>query len=132
MLKYRPVTEQDREKLAEWIKSDSDHAGKCDPDFWIKPDDGVKLFAVQDEQGDVFFARVENIQRWHLQFCPDTARNKEAIPECLSEIAANSKNSYRQIIFESVFKPLTRFLKKHGFTHSPDEYVYELHKKTGV
>ena len=132
MLKYRPVSEQDREALTKLIAQDSDHAGKCEPDFWLKPEDGVKLFAVQDEQGDLFYARVENIQRWHIQFCPDTERNKAAIPACLAEIAANSKKGYRQIIFESVYKPLTRFLKKHGFRHSPDEYVYELHEKTGV
>lgn len=128
MLKYRPVTEQDREKLAEWIKVDSDHAGKCDPDFWIKPDDGVKLFAVQDEQGDVFFVRGENVLRLHIQFCPVTERKRltRAIDEFTVKIARDARQNYKQLIFESVFKPLIRFLGKRGFIPSPDEFVKNL------
>lgn len=134
MLKYRPVTEADREKLAEWIAADSDHKDKSDPDFWLKPEDGINLFVVQDEQDDVMFFRAESLLRLHIQFCPDSERNKAAIKECLPQMAANSKNKYRQIIFESIYKPLIRFLKNRGFRSSPNEYVYDLHvaEKTGV
>ncbi len=129
MLKYRPVLESDRAKLAEWIAADPDHAGKCDPDFWLKPEDGVRLFVVQDEVGDVFFVRGENLLRLHLQFCPVSERKRlaKAIDEFTPLIAHGArKQHYKQLIFESVFKPLIRFLSKRGFHSSPAENVMDL------
>lgn len=128
MLKYRPVTDADREKLAEEIGLDPDHKEKCNPDFWLKPEAGVRLFAVQDEEGDVLFIRAENVLRLHIQACSLTGRKRitKVIDECLSDMAANSKQNYRQLIFEGVFKPLIRFLNKRGFHASQNEHVYDL------
>lgn len=129
MLTYRPVTEADREKLAEWIAADDDHRGKCDPDFWLKPEEGVRLFAVQDEQGDVFFVRGENCLRLHIQFCSVTERKRlaKAIDEFTPMIASGARQQkYKQLIFESVFKPLIRFLSRRGFRSSPAENVMDL------
>lgn len=129
MLKYRPVTEDDREKLVEWIAADADHCEKCDPDFWLKPEEGVRLFAVQDEQDDVFFVRAENVMRLHIQFCSVSERKRlaKAIDEFTPMIAEGARQQkYKQLIFESIFKPLIRFLSKRGFKPSPAENTYDL------
>jgi len=127
MLKSRSVTEQDRTKLEEWIRLDPDHAGKCKPDFWLKPEEKVRQFAIQDEQGDIFFVRAENILRLHIQFSPEKIRTAKAIEEFTPAIASGAKKEgYKQLIFESLFQPLIHFLNKRGFRSSKDEQVYDL------
>jgi hypothetical protein len=128
MLKSRSVTEKDRTKLEEWIAADPDHREKSKPDFWIAHEDGVRQFAIQDEHGDIFFVRCENLLRLHIQFAPNQRiRTAKAIDEFTPLIAAGAKKErYKQLIFESVFEPLIRFLEKRGFHSSPAEQVHDL------
>jgi len=126
MLKFRPTNEQDRALIAEWIEADPDHKGRCNADFWLSHDK-AEQFAVEDEQGTVFFVRSEDLLRLHIQFSPDRKRTAKAIDEFTPMIAEQAgRERYKQLIFESVFKPLIRFLKKRGFHSSPDEYVYDI------
>jgi len=83
---------------------------------------------VQDECGDVFFVRAENILRLHIQFAPDQRlRTARAIEAFTPQIAASAKKGhYKQLIFESVFQPLIHFLNKRGFRASKDEFVMDL------
>ena len=127
MLKSRSVTPQDRTKLEAWIEADPDHAGRCKPEFWLEPENRVRQFAIQDEHGDLFFVRAENVLRLHIQFCPDKTRTAKGISEFTPTIAAGAKKEgYKQIIFESVFQPLIHFLNKRGFRASKDEFVMDL------
>lgn len=126
-LKYRPTTNTDKNKIVEWIAADPDHAGKSEAEFWL-PDKDVSCFAVEDELGAVFYVRAETVMRLHIQFAPNQrARTARAIDEFTPWIAAaGTKKGCKQMLFESVFAPLVRFLEKRGFRHSPDEYVMEL------
>jgi hypothetical protein len=127
MLKSRSVTEKDRTKLEEWIAADPDHAGRCKPEFWLAPENKVRQFMIQDEQGDLFCVRAENILRLHIQFSPDRKRTAKAIEEFTPTIASGAKREgYKQLIFESVFQPLIHFLNKRGFRASKDEFIYDL------
>lgn len=133
MLKFRKTTEADHNKLAEWIAADPDHREKGDPSFWLpqNPEDKIQTFAVQDEEGDIFFVRGENCLRLHIQFAPASEKRRlaKAISEFSDRIAQSARHlKYTEIIFESVFKPLVRFLtnSKRGFQPSPNEFVKDL------
>ena len=129
MLRVREVSESDRAQISEWINLDPDHAGKCDADFWLKPEPSVKLFAIEDSCGPIFYGRGENILRLHLQFAPPSEKKRlaRAISEFTDLVSAGAKKQhYKQIIFESVFKPLIAFLERRGFKASEHEYVRNL------
>jgi hypothetical protein len=129
MLRSREVTEADRSQIEQWIQSDEDHRGRCKADFWLTPEDGVKLFAVEDALGTIFYVRGENLLRLHIQFAPESERRRtaKAVDEFTSLIAAGAKKShYKQLIYESVVQPLIKFLEKRGFHSSPAEQVYDL------
>lgn len=129
MLRVREVSETDRAQLSDWISQDSDHKNKCDVDFWLKPEPNVKLFAIEDSCGPIFYGRGENILRLHLQFAPSSEKKRlvRAISEFTELISQGAKKQhYKQIIFESVFKPLIAFLERRGFRESKNEYVRDL------
>ena len=128
MLRYREVSETDRSQISDWIAADEDHRNKCDADFWLAKEPGVKLFAVEDSCGTIFYVRGESLLRLHIQFAPDQkVRTAKAIDEFTELISAGAKKqNYKQLIFESTVAPLVRFLNKRGFRKSENEYVRDL------
>lgn len=96
-------------------------------DFWL-PQQNISCFTVADAVGDIFHVRAETVMRLHIQFAPNQRlRTANAIDEFTPWIAnAAKKKGCKQLIFESVFLPLIRFLEKRGFYSSPHEYVMEL------
>lgn len=127
MLKYRATTDLDKEQIAAWIAADPDHKGKSKPEFWL-PDKNISCFAAEDDAGMVFFVRAETVMRLHIQFAPQQRlRTAKAIEEFTPWIAAAAKKrGCKQLIFESVFAPLIRFLQRRGFCASPNEQVMGL------
>lgn len=127
MLKTRPVEEKDLPQIEEWIALDKDHRGKSTPAFW-NTKERANCFAVEDEEGTIFYVRAENILRLHIQFAPPDKvdRTRKAVDEFERLIRDQAKRTYRQIIFESVSKHLIRFLHKRGYYSSPDEQVTDL------
>jgi hypothetical protein len=129
MLRSREVTESDRSQIEQWISVDADHRGRCNADFWLKPETGVKLFAIEDALGPIFYVRGESLLRLHIQFAPESERRRtaRAVDEFTGLIAAGAKkNNYKQLIFESVVEPLIAFLSKRGFRASKNEFVMDL------
>ena len=129
MLRYREVSESDRAQISDWILVDEDHRNKCDADFWLAKEPGVKLFAVEDSCGPIMFVRGENILRLHIQFAPPSEKKRlaRAISEFTDLISQGAKKqNYKQIIFESIFQPLIAFLERRGFKASKNEYVRSL------
>lgn len=126
MLTFTPTDFDAREQIAEWIEKDPDHAGRVDAGFFL-PSPNTECFAVEDSKGPVFFCRAENVLRLHIQFCPDRRRTAIAVDEFTKWIRGNAASrGYKQIIFESVFSPLIKFLEKRGFRSSPEEIVSDL------
>lgn len=84
---------------------------------------------MEDEHGPIFFVRAENLLRLHIQFAPREERSRLApaidwFEKFIGREAGH--RGYKQIIFESAFVPLIRFLKKRGFRGSPNEIVKDL------
>lgn len=129
-MRYRKTVETDKQKLAEWIGVDPDHMNKSGADFWLQPkDDGVACFTVEDANGEIFFVRAEQTLRLHIQFAPPSEKRRtvlaiEEFTKWIKEIARQKK--CKQLIFESVYNPLIKFLTKRGFRSSKDEQICDL------
>jgi hypothetical protein len=127
MIKVRKINENDPFLIEKWINSDPQHAGKTNVDFWL-PQDRTNCFVIEDEIGVIFYVRGENVLRLHIQFAPasESERTKKALDEFASHIRESARPTYRQIIFESTFAPLIRFLHKRGYRASKEENVIDL------
>jgi len=128
--KIRPLNDNDKLLLEKSIAADPDHAGKSGVEFWL-PQERANCFAVEDDKGVLFYIRAENCLRLHLQAVPandkeDRARLARGIDDFASHIKEAAKKTYRQIIFESVYPPLIRFLHARGYRASRDEHVQDL------
>lgn len=132
MIKSRKTSNQDASLIKDWIAADPNHQGITDTSFFLpseKPSDAkILLYAVEDEQGPIFFVRGENCLRLHIQFAPNRRRRTaQAISEFASVMATGAKKlGYSELIFESVFRPLVRFLRKRGFKSSQSEQILDL------
>lgn len=135
MISHREVSEQDREHLEKWIASDEAHRDKVTAEFWLQAPEnekqGTKRLVVEDENGKLFHLRIDNVMRVYVQFPPneeiDPERLKAALQWSFKTIAGNGKRlGYREMIFDSVSKPLIRFFKKFGFTKLDDTFGAQL------
>lgn len=129
-MKIRPLNDNDKFLLEKSITHDPDHAGKSTVDFWL-PQDRTNCFAVEDDQGTVLYIRAENVLRLHMQAIPSNSKAERVrVAKNIDEFAAHirevAKKTYRQIIFESTYTPLIRFLEKRGYRASKDEYIADL------
>jgi hypothetical protein len=128
MIKYRNTAVSDLPQIKNWIDQDPDHKERCTPEYWLPGEEKIRQFVIQDEIGDVFYCRAENVLRLHIQFAPNQKlRTARAIAEFTPMIAAGAKHlKYKQLIFESIFEPLISFLEKRGFHRSANENVMDL------
>lgn len=132
MIKSRKTSNQDASLIKAWITADCNHQGVTEASFFLPPEtlSDAKTFqyAIEDEQGPIFFVRGENCLRLHIQFAPNQKRRTaRAISEFASTIAKGAKKlGYSELIFESVFRPLIRFLHKRGFISSQSEHILRL------
>lgn len=129
MIKLRNLNDNDNLLIEKWIACDNDHANKTEVGFWTENDgDRATCFAVEDELGTIFYVRAEKVLRLHCQFAPayEIKRTRQAIDEFAEHIRGWAKPNFKQIIFESIYQPLIRFLHKRGYRASPNEQVKDL------
>lgn len=127
MLKYRPTNAHDKDLLTRWIADDPDHKEHCTPDFWLTPSGDTECMAVEDEHGPIFFVRSETVRRLHVQFATGEHRRLVvALDQFVMDMKRIGSGAIRQFIFDSVFGPLIKFLKRRGVRPSPNEYVLDL------
>ena len=132
MIKSRKTSPLDAERIKAWIEADPNHAGVTGAGFFLpsESDSQTKtfLYAVEDEHGPIFYVKGENCLRLHIQFAPnEKRRTARAISEFASVMAQGAKKlGYAELIFESVFHPLIRFLRKRGFVSSQSEQILSL------
>lgn len=132
MIKSRKTSNQDASLIKDWIAADPNHQGITETSFFLSSENSSDaktfLYVVEDEQGPIFFVRGENCLRLHIQFAPNQRRRTaRAISEFASVMAKGAKKlGYSELIFESVFRPLIRFLRKRGFKSSQSEQILDL------
>jgi hypothetical protein len=131
MLKNRALREEDRSKIVDWVAADPDHCGKSDVGFWMPiPDDPSSLkFMVEDESGDLMAIRLEKVMRVHVQFAPATEKDRirKALPDFLQFLDSEGrKHHYTQLIYESVYAPLIKFVQHFGWKSSVNEQIKNL------
>lgn len=136
MINHREANEDDRKQLAEWIAV-SPESHQVSTDFWINKEvdptkkSNVKTLAIEDENGKVFHLRIENVMRVYVQFPPegsiDPERMKAALTGSFKTIAGNGiRLGYKEMVFDSVSKPLIRFFRKFGFKKLDDTFGVRL------
>jgi hypothetical protein len=114
------VDDKDKEMLKEWIAAEPDHSNST-PEFYYTP--GTKSVVYEDEQGPVCVVRYSSVLRLDMDFAPniDKVRIKEAMKSQLPEIVEQAKSQgFKEIVFDSVSKPLIKFCQYLGFSACPD------------
>lgn len=126
MLRYRKTESEDKNLIADWIQKDEDHRGRLQPEFFIEKD-RAECFVVSDNEGPIFFCKMEPVTRLHIQFAPISKRRMAVgVDEFCREIKSASRSKFRELIFDSVYQPLTKFLSRRGFKHGENEWSCRL------
>lgn len=127
MFKIRSTNSSDLPLIDAGLKSDPDHADRCSPEFWL-PAKKAECMVVEDDQGPVLFVRAESVLRLHLQAADVSFRRRgKALDFFEKRITSDaSRTPYIQLIFDSVFQPLIRFIRKRGWISSSNEQVKNL------
>jgi len=131
MIKSRKTSDSDASQIAAWIAADPQDSGATKADFFLPSENTVAknfLYAIEDEQGPIFYVRGENVLRLHIQFAPnERRRTAAAVAEFAETMAQGAKKlGYSELIFESVYRPLINFLHKRGFRESTTEHIMDL------
>lgn len=109
------IESSDIETLAKWIEQDEHHKD-VDPKFFLAAEPGSQVYKWGDEgQEPLFFVKLENVARVHVQFNPNApkASNAKGLELGYRWLIANlKKRGYREIIFDSIHAPLIRFCKR--------------------
>lgn len=68
----------DLERLDKWIEADDAHRGIFAPGFFmsgeLSEDPRAQCYALEDDQGVVFYIRLSRVSRVRIQFAPDTQK----------------------------------------------------------
>lgn len=124
----RLVTEDDRAAIDAWIQAEPEHSHN--PDFYIAPPNGISSVMYCDDRGPVFVARFEPCLRLHTDFNKDAGseRIQSLLKSSFAEVESAARNQgFRQLIFESVARPLIAFCRRRlGCKQSPNEITKQL------
>jgi hypothetical protein len=130
-LTLRATGEQDGETLEKWIAGDDWHRGELEPDYFIG-DEGC--FAIEDQDGVVFYIRLTKAARVRIQFDTENmrVRQKARVARALEKGMALlevglSRSGVDEWVFDTRDEPLRGFAKKHlGFRESEQDLVREI------
>lgn len=137
-MKYPISSEQDLPQLKRWVDADPAHKDTVNPSFWIHPVDedgepegGIKCLRVEDDQGAVFYLRMENALRVYVQFPPEEEVSKSRLASALRRamwfIGGGAKKAgYQEMIFDSKSPHLIAFFERLGFKVLENTYRVRL------
>lgn len=127
MITFVPSTDKDIEQIQLWTDADVYHRGQNNPSWWLTGN-GILSFCLHDEQGPVFYVRVDEGEyaRLSVQFAPvDIVPKRRLVRAMLQtlpkiiEIAKSHGN--KGIIFGSISPTLIGFMNKFGFKDVGDD-----------
>jgi hypothetical protein len=137
-MKYLDSSVQDMPQLEKWVAKDPIHNGTIDPSFWIRPldengipENGIKCLRIEDDNGAVFYMRLENALRVYIQFPPEEEVSKSRVASALRRMfwfvgGGSKKAGYQEAIFDSTSPHLVSFLKVLGFKILENTYKVKL------
>jgi hypothetical protein len=123
----------DLEKLSDWIQADDAHRDIYSPHFFMggkfSLDDRPSYYALEDDQGVIFYIRLSRASRVRIQFAPDSSEQRSRNMRGLLHGMAFLENVLAQAGCEEwIFDTDNPELKKTaerilGFTESTHELV---------
>ncbi|MDE2106153.1 MAG: hypothetical protein KGL39_53515 [Patescibacteria group bacterium] len=131
-MNYRTPAVEDLPRLTEWVSQDPFHREHLTAKHWVpvldskgESEKGVRHLAVCDEEGVIFYLRMTNVMRVEVQFPPagDEKRVAKGLREAFSLVSMKAKEmGYREMLFDSISKPLVAFFSKLGFKYLENHY----------
>lgn len=137
-MKYPDSSAQDMPQLEKWVAADMVHNGTIEPSFWVRPldengqpENGIKCFKVEDDNGAVFYVRLENTLRVYIQFPPEEEVSKSRVASALRRMfwfvgGGSKKAGYQEAFFDSTSPQLVTFFKALGFKVLENTYRVKL------
>lgn len=140
-MNYRKTTADDLERLNRWIALDPAHKDVITGSFFVpQPADteeskdankGIAYVTVEDDDGAVFYLRLENCTRVYAQFPPDEEKNDHRLTRALKHafvfIAKKTKElGSHEMLFDSVSDTLVGFFKRFHFEELKNTFQVKL------
>jgi hypothetical protein len=126
MIRFHPSNESDIDRIQEWTNLDTYHKGQNNPSWWLTGN-GLLSFCLFDEQGPVFYVRLDDgdLIRLSVQFAPLSVVPKKRLVRAMIQTLPkliNVAKSYgkKGMIFSSESPSLILFMQRAGFRCSDD------------
>jgi hypothetical protein len=132
IIRFREPNELDLPLISRWIDQDlCPQHNDVKPEWWMDNTEGTKCFVVENENGVVFYLKLETMTRCYIQFPPDAERDKAAtaiaLKKAFLEISGGLKNiGHREMIFDSKSEGLINLFAKFGFKETKDNFLVRL------
>jgi len=138
-IECRDTDSSDISQLTNWIARDACPQHAVPADFWVpeKNEDGTpkdkytKYLTVYNEEGVIYYLKLENVMRAYIQFPPEGERDKLrtslALKHAFYTVASGArKMGYKEIIFDSKSDGLINIFTKFGFKPAEDNFLVRL------
>lgn len=138
-IKLRSIDERDRELVARWIAADPSHREQFTAEFFLgqfpdgSSDPRPTCYAIEDDNGVVFFVRLARVARAYIQFGPgqdqpQRARNRDALSKGMAFFENYLARAGAEEWIFSTNNPMLRASAKIrlGFEESPDELARKI------
>jgi hypothetical protein len=136
MIDIIPSNQEDLPRLREWVAADPWHKHQKTPEWWLTGN-GYLSFCIRDEDGPIFYSRIDQDQEWfrlHCQFGPRSEVNRgrvvAGITAYLKVIPSYLESNGKRMRFDSENSSLIKFLESRGFHSDPaGDFVFEFKEK---
>ncbi len=132
----KAALESDAELATRWIEADDHHRDRLTAEFWTKDLMGVNCFLLHDDEGPVFFFRIQFTSNkaelmLYIQFGPpeevSLQRTRQGLMQGLGWLESYLNGSYRKLCFTSRNPILIAFCTKRlGFMQHGERLEKEI------
>lgn len=83
----RPAVDSDLDLATEWTQADPEHCVTTRGAFWLRNDHSTNSFILCDQQGAIFFFRMDKLKNdtltLHMQFAPEDPRDRKRLMQAM-------------------------------------------------